>query len=77
MTTIKDTIGERDSLFARFFSLSEFNALSKIAWPLILSSLVTMSVSITDVIMIGQLGTKTTDQLFAYRTTAPHDPSPG
>ena len=41
----------------RFFSFSEFSSLSKIAWPLILSSFVTMSVSITDVIMIGKLGT--------------------
>ena len=40
-----------------YFSFIEFSKLSKIAWPLILSSLVTMSVSITDVIMIGQLGT--------------------
>ncbi|MDH5231639.1 MAG: MATE family efflux transporter [Gammaproteobacteria bacterium] len=43
--------------FSQVFSISEFGHLSKIAWPLILSSLVTMSVSITDVLMIGQLGT--------------------
>ena len=46
-----------NSAFGRIFSFREFKSLSKIAWPLILSSLVTMSVSITDVIMIGKLGT--------------------
>lgn len=40
-----------------FFSRIELSALTKIATPLILSSLVTMSISITDVIMIGRLGT--------------------
>ena len=53
-TTSIDNFGNR---LGRVFSIKEFNALSKIAWPLILSSLVTMSVSITDVIMIGRLGT--------------------
>ena len=41
----------------RFFFMSEFQKLTRIAAPLILASLVTMSISITDVIMIGQLGT--------------------
>lgn len=43
-------------LLEKFFSFTELSSLSRIAWPLILSSLVTMSVSITDVVMIGRLG---------------------
>jgi len=42
---------------AKWFSVEEFRKLSKIASPLILVSLVTMSISITDVIVIGKLGT--------------------
>lgn len=48
------------SLHARWnaiFSPEEFRSLSRIAAPLILASLVTMSISITDVVMIGRLGT--------------------
>lgn len=45
------------SLRSGFFSIQECSALTKIAMPLILASLVTMSISITDVIMIGKLGT--------------------
>lgn len=44
-------------MIKRFFSFSEFQKLTRIASPLILASLVTMSISITDVVMIGQLGT--------------------
>lgn len=55
--SISENAKQKEAFLARFFSFTEFTALSKIAWPLILSSLVTMSVSITDVIMIGKLGT--------------------
>ncbi|MGD8885414.1 MAG: MATE family efflux transporter, partial [Gammaproteobacteria bacterium] len=54
-----------DSIFGDFiryagkawFSPAEFRQLTRIAGPLIVASLVTMSISITDVIMIGKLGT--------------------
>ncbi|MCI0505527.1 MAG: MATE family efflux transporter [Gammaproteobacteria bacterium] len=39
------------------FSMEELRKLTQIATPLIMVSLVTMSISITDVIMIGRLGT--------------------
>lgn len=57
MLADESRFGQTLTNLIKYISPHEFSALSKIAWPLILSSLVTMSVSITDVIMIGRLGT--------------------
>lgn len=46
-----------DMLKQSQFSFPELQQMTRIAYPIILASLVTMSISITDVIMIGQLGT--------------------